>query len=139
MKVTGVILLWHFILFYGSDGLALEPNGTAEIIQNLPNTFFNVGWSKIGIVTKSPKNFISLFKSQALTDIGSTFCVRSSLRDFKNEFNSYDGFFIGDDLSTENLKEMSSLLKYGKPYNYLILEDSPKNEMTKTFQEALTR
>ena len=90
------------ILFYLTFGIPLASCNN-EIQTFLPKVFFNLGWTKVGIVTKNPQHFINIVKDETMTDLGFTISIQKSLQDYEGNYGSYDGFFLDDGLSTENI------------------------------------
>ena len=99
----------------------MKSTDAKEMMFLLPKTFFGIGWTKIGIVAKNGGNLRNIFKADQMPSVGFTFCIKEKITDFENDHISYDGFFLEDGLSNENLEDISTLAKFMKPYKYLVL------------------
>ena len=135
MREFQLILLFFLYIF----GTVQSSEKSREVKENLPDIFFSLGWTKIGIVARNGRHFTDMVKDQKISQLGFTFRIQENLLDFENDYGSFDGFYLDDGLTIKNLKEISAIVKYVQPYRYLILNNFTHEHMDESIEETVER
>ena len=106
-------MLMIFILTFGASKAFVENFGNSKrIVEVLPKMLFSLGWTKVGIVTKNGRKYMEMIKGHYLTNVGFTFGIGKSLKDFDGNYRCYDGFYLEDGLTTNNINDISLIMRY---------------------------